>query len=125
MTDTETRSWDGMPGGAGGMIERIRDILTVERVVGAPIERDGITIVPVAALRGGGGGGGGESHGSDEGAGGGLGFGVNARPIGVYVIKNDSVTWRPAVDVNRVVLVLGAVAFFVTHWMVVRARTRS
>ena len=126
MTDTETRPWDGLPHGAGTMIERIRDILTVDRVVGAPIERNGITIVPVAALRGGGGGGGGESHGSaEEGTGGGLGFGVNARLVGVYVIKHDRVTWRPAVDANRVVLVVGAAVFFVTRWLVVRARSRS
>jgi uncharacterized spore protein YtfJ len=120
MTEIENRPWEGLP-------ERVRDLLTVERVVGTPIEKDGVMVVPVAALRGGGGGGGGEGHGPDaqEGTGGGLGFGVNARPVGVYVIKDGDVKWRPAVDANRVVLVAGVAVFFVTRWLVARARSRS
>jgi uncharacterized spore protein YtfJ len=81
-----------------------RDALTVKRVHGEPIERDGVTIVPAAAVRGGAGGGG---EGGDNGGGGG-GFGIVARPIGAYVIRDGSVSWRPALDVNRL-LVLAAV----------------
>jgi uncharacterized spore protein YtfJ len=81
-----------------------RDALTVKRVYGDPIERDGVTIVPAAAVRGGAGGGG---EGGDTGGGGG-GFGIVARPIGAYVIRGGSVSWRPALDVNRL-LVLAAV----------------
>ena len=75
-----------------------RDALTVRRVYGEPIEQEGTTVVPVAAVRGGGGGGG-----DSEGNGGG-GFGVAARPVGAYVIRDGEVVWRPAVDVNRLVL---------------------
>jgi uncharacterized spore protein YtfJ len=75
-----------------------RDALTVRRVYGEPIEQDGLTLVPAAAVRGGGGGGG-----DSEGNGGG-GFGVAARPVGAYVIRDGEVTWRPAVDVSRVVV---------------------
>ena len=32
----------------------------------------------------------------------GAGFGMNARPVGVYVIKDGTVRWRPAVDTNLV-----------------------
>jgi uncharacterized spore protein YtfJ len=75
-----------------------RDAITVRRVYGDPIERDGMTVVPAAAVRGGGGGGG-DSNGN-----GGGGFGVAARPVGAYVIRDGEVVWRPAVDVNRVVI---------------------
>jgi uncharacterized spore protein YtfJ len=53
-----------------------RDAITVRRVYGEPIEQEGMTVVPAAAVLGGGGGGG-----DSEGNGGG-GFGVAARPVG-------------------------------------------
>jgi uncharacterized spore protein YtfJ len=75
-----------------------RDAITVRRVYGEPIEQEGVTVVPAAAVRGGGGGGG------DSGGNGGGGFGVAARPVGAYVIRDGEVVWRPAVDVNRLVV---------------------
>jgi len=45
------------------------------------------------------------------GSGGGSGLGVHVRPVGVYVVDSQGVHWRPAIDVNRVILggqVLGA-----------------
>jgi uncharacterized spore protein YtfJ len=74
-----------------------QDVLTVRRVFGDPIERDGTTILPVAAIGGGGGGGGKADH---EGA----GFGLMARPAGVFVIRDGSVSWRPALDLNKVII---------------------
>jgi hypothetical protein len=74
-----------------------RDALSVRRVFGDPIQADGATVVPVAVLRGGVGGGG---RGEETGA----GFGLMARPAGVFAIHDGYVAWRPAVDVNRVVL---------------------
>ena len=44
----------------------------------------------------------GEQAGEATGSGG--GFGVNARPSGAWIIEGDTVTWKPAVDVNRIVL---------------------
>ena len=88
-----------------------RDAITVRRVFGEPIEQEGVTVVPVANVRGGGGGGG-----DTEGNGGG-GFGVSASPAGVYVIADGQVRWRPAVNVNRMMLgwqlvsALGILAF--------------
>ena len=75
-----------------------RDALTVRRVFGEPIEQDGVTVVPVAHVRGGAGGGG------DSQDNGGGGFGLSARPVGAYVIRDGEVRWRPAVDVNRIML---------------------
>ena len=86
-----------------------RDALTVKRVYGDPVERDGVTVIPAAAVRGGAGGGG-----DNEGNGGG-GFGLAARPIGAYVIQNGKVRWRPAVDVNRVLLLVAAVVFLLAR----------
>ena len=87
------------PQGALAFIERARDVLTVRRVFGDPIERDGVTIIPAAKVRGGGGGGG---EGPD-GRGSGGGFGVSATPAGAYVIKNGTVRWEPALDLGRTI----------------------
>jgi uncharacterized spore protein YtfJ len=76
-----------------------RDAMTVKRVYGEPYQVDGVTIIPAAAVMGGGGGGG-----DTEGNGGG-GFGLAARPVGAWVIKDGDATWRPAIDLNRVILV--------------------
>jgi uncharacterized spore protein YtfJ len=89
-----------------GKLDAVKDILTVKRLFGEPYQLDGVTIIPVATLRGGGGGGGGEgsdpaTHGTGSGAG--LGFGVDARPLGVYVVNGDDVQWRPTIDVMRIV----------------------
>jgi uncharacterized spore protein YtfJ len=78
------------------MLEGAREAITVKRVYGEPIEREGLTIVPTADVRGGGGGGG------DAENNGGGGFGLTARPVGVYVVKEGNVAWEPAVDVNRI-----------------------
>ena len=75
-----------------------QDALTARRVFGEPIQADGVTILPVAIV--GGGGGGGKSANSDAG----VGFGLAARPAGVYVIANGDAKWRPAVNVNRIVM---------------------
>ena len=54
------------------------------------------------------------------------GFGLSATPAGVYVLKDDKVSWQPAVDVNRVVLggqLVALVALLVLRSLV-RARAR-
>lgn len=105
------------------LISEARDVITVKRVFGDPYEKDGVTIIPAATVQGGGGGGGGEGP-ADQGKGGGGGFGLSVRPAGAYVINNGEVTWQPAVDVNRVVAVGGAVAMvaFLMLRSIVRAR---
>jgi uncharacterized spore protein YtfJ len=84
-------------------IEGAKDALTVRRVFGDPYEKNGVTVIPAARVQGGAGGGGGQAP-DGSGSGSGSGFGVNAKPAGVYVVKGDDVAWRPAVDVNRVIL---------------------
>lgn len=108
------------------ILAEAREALTVKRVFGEPIEKDGLTIVPVARVMGGFGAGGpaetaaveieGGTTAPAEGAksappvGMGGGFGVVARPAGVYVIREGRVRWLPSVDVNRLVFSMSLVA---------------
>ncbi|MGW5455690.1 spore germination protein GerW family protein [Nocardia sp. NPDC003979] len=80
--------------------------MAVERVYAEPIERDGTTLIGVAAVSGGAGGGGSETNGD---AGSGAGFGVGAKPVGAFVIRDGNVRWQPAIDMNRLITVVGAV----------------
>jgi uncharacterized spore protein YtfJ len=89
------------------MVQRGQESLTVRRVFGEPYEREGVTIIPAAAIRGGGGGGGGEDAHGNQGGGG--GFGMSGRPVGAYVVRGGTVSWVPAVDQTRVI-VLGQIA---------------
>ena len=97
-------------------ISAARDSLTARRVYAEPYERNGVTVIPAAAVQGGAGGGSGEQ--SDGRTGGGGGFGLNAKPAGAYVIKGDDVSWQPAFDLNRTILVcqlLGLAVIILTH----------
>ncbi len=89
------------------LLSKAQDTISVKRVFGEPYEKDGVTLIPVATVAGGGGGGSGEDEDESGHKGrskGGFGFGMHARPAGVYVIKGDSVTWTPALDLNRVIM---------------------
>jgi uncharacterized spore protein YtfJ len=81
------------------ILGQVRDTLTVRQVFGEAYERDGALVVPVARVAGVGGGGGGGTP-TEGGSGG--GFVLEARPVGVYVIRDGEVSWRPAVDVTRI-----------------------
>lgn len=96
----------------GRTIQDARDAITVRRVFGDPYDKNGVTVIPAAKVQGGAGGGTGEGR-EGAGRGGGSGFGVNVRPAGAFVIKGDDVAWRPAVDVNRVILGAQVVAILV------------
>jgi uncharacterized spore protein YtfJ len=85
----------------------VRDAMTVRHVFGDAVTQDGMTVIPAASVWGGGGGGGGNDQQGQEGEGG--GFGLHARPAGAYVIKDGVVRWIPAVDINRVLTLVGAV----------------
>lgn len=110
-------------------IESARDAITVKRVFGESYQQDGVTVIPAAQVSGGAGGGGGEGDDNEgkHGSGSGGGFGVRARPAGVYVVDGDNVRWRPAIDLNRIVLGLFALVgvALVTRGMVAKARAGS
>ena len=69
------------------LISGARDAVSVKRVYGDPYEKNGLTVIPAATVRGGGGG-----------------FGLIARPSGAWIVENGRATWKPAIDVNRIIL---------------------
>lgn len=109
------------------LAELARDQLTVDRVFGEPIERGMLTVIPVARVMGGAGGGegtDGSPNGPQQGEGG--GWGVVARPAGMYVIDGDRVRFKPVVDLDRAVLtaVAAGVAMSLV-WLVGRRKGQS
>lgn len=107
------------------LVERAQETFSGRRVFGDPIQQNGVTVLPAADVVGGGGGGGGHDEEGQEGMGG--GFGLRARPAGVYVIDGGKVRWQPAVDVNRLLSTLASVAiaslFYRWRMAAIRART--
>jgi len=99
------------------VLKRAAGFVSAERVYGAAVTVDGVTVIPAAVVRGGGGGGGG-TDGEQGGEGG--GFGVDARPVGAFVIDADGVRWKPVVDVGRIVLGFQVLAIV---WMWLRWRS--
>ena len=83
------------------ILTRVGDQLGIRRVFGEPIDRDGVTVVPVAVSIGGGGGG---NATEDQGSGG--GFGGMVRGIGAYSISNGQVRFVPAVDTTALAALL-------------------
>lgn len=107
------------------VLSNARDAITVKRVYGEPYERDGLTVIPAAVVGGGAGGGTGHDDKGQEGEGG--GFGVSGRPAGAYVIQDGQVSWRPAVDPNRIVVMAGlaVIAYLLSRPRLARARALS
>lgn len=112
------------------LLAKANDSITVSRVFGTPVERDGVLVIPVAAVQGGGGGGSGTGtapEGQGEGTGTGGGWGVRARPVGVFVVRDGNVQWVPAVDYARfasaaaAVLIVGLLA----RRSIVKSRARA
>ena len=97
------------------LLSKANDSITVKRVFGEPIERDGVLVIPAAMVAGGGGGGLGVGTGlgpegqQGEGTGTGGGWGVQARPVGAFVVRDGVVTWVPAIDWARIAFIGGAV----------------
>ena len=84
------------------LISGAREVVSAKDVYGPPYEKNGLTVIPAAAVRGGGGAGRGDGEGGESGAGG--GFGLTARPSGAWIVEDGRVQWRPAFDLNRIVL---------------------
>ena len=104
------------------LVTTLREGMSVSRVFGEPYERDGVTVIPAAAVRGGAGGGNGrKQETSEEGEGGGMGLVV--RPVGAFVIKDGVVSWQPAVDVNRIVAT-AVLGWVMAVWVIARSVRR-
>jgi uncharacterized spore protein YtfJ len=91
------------------VLETIREAMNhagAGTVFGTPIHQNGVTVVPAARISGGSGGGSGTGPEVDERQRGGIGggLGLSAKPLGAFVIKDGRVSWRPAIDVNKVIV---------------------
>lgn len=106
------------------VVAQAKDAMTVKRVFGEPYEVDGITVIPAARVRGGAGAG---TSNDDENKGSGTGFGLDAKPAGAFVVRDQKVTWQPAVDANRVVatVALVAITLVLARALVLRGRSGS
>jgi uncharacterized spore protein YtfJ len=107
------------------VLSTAKDAITVKRVYAEPYEKNGLTVIPAAVVSGGAGGGSGQDDAGQEGGGG--GFGMSGRPVGAFVIKDGQVSWRPALDPNRIVTMVGlaVVAYLISRPRMVRARGKS
>jgi uncharacterized spore protein YtfJ len=108
------------------VITQARDALTIKRVFGEPFEKDGVTVIPAAHVQGAAGGGSGEDP-QGQGKGSGSGFGLTARPVGAFIIRDGELSWRPAVDVTRIVLggQVVAVVALLTIRSIIKARAKA
>jgi uncharacterized spore protein YtfJ len=86
-------------------------------VFSEPIEKDGVTVVPVAKVRWGFGGGGGSKEGGQQGSGG--GGGMNVTPVGYIELKDGQTQFKPIRDASSFVPVI--VASGVAGFLLLRA----
>jgi uncharacterized spore protein YtfJ len=84
------------------LLLRSGEMMSASRVFGPPVEREGVTLIPVAWVIGGGGGGVG---GPDTSPGDGAGFGLVSIPIGAYEIRNGQARFVPTYDVGVLALI--------------------
>src|SRR5438034_2411008 len=113
----------------GGPAMRVMDVVNeakgamrASEVFGTPYEKNGVTIIPAAKIAGGAGGGGDQAQPQA----GGVGFGVSSRPVGAFVIKGSDVSWQPALDLNRIILMgqVVAIVALLTARAIVKAATK-
>jgi len=108
-------------------LAKAAEAMNAKAVFGEIIQHDGIIVIPAAKIRGGAGGGTGQGAGGTE-KGVGTGFGITAMPAGAFVLKNGRVRWKPAIDVNRIVLggqLILLVALFAIGRTIARALCRT
>ena len=99
--------------------QQLSTAATAQTVYGTPVERDGITVIPVARARYAFGGGGGGGTKADEAAGSGLGAGagVSLTPVGYIELREGRSRFRPIrSSVVPLVAVSGAIA-----WLLLRS----
>ena len=88
-----------LPNMLEGTIQKIREMVDVNSVIGQPITTpDGVTIIPVSKVSVGFGGGGSDfasSKGGENPFGGGVGGGVNVTPICFLIVKDGNVRMMP------------------------------
>ena len=90
-----------------GMAEKLGAVARAATIFGEPVERDGITVIPVAKARWGFGGGAGRRK-DEDGAGG--GGGAQVSPVGFIELKNGEAEFRPIRTVSLHWIIAGGLA---------------
>ena len=116
------------------LVESLGGTASAEAVFGTPVEKDGVTIVPVARVRYGVGGGGGRGPGRKKGDAGdaeqvgyGHGGGVQAAPVGYIELSGGRASYKRIADPARPMAIallfplVGAISFgivaLVSAWL--------
>ena len=92
----------------GTMAEKLGAAARAATIFGEPVERNGVTVIPVAKARWGFGGGVGQRKGED-GAGGG-GGGVQVPPVGFIEIRNGRAEFRPIRTVSVPLMIAAGIS---------------
>ena len=117
--DTQLASSSGSQTFLERLAEKIGVNTKASTVFADPVERDGVTVIPVAKARwvfGGGAGEGSSTSQNQTGEGSGGGAGVLLSPVGYIEIKDGRARYRPIYDTGTIVQLLiatGIVAVFV------------
>ncbi len=103
----------------GGMAERLGVAAGAATIFGDPVERDGLTVIPVAKARWGFGGGAGHRK-DEDGAGG--GGGMQVTPVGFIELKNGAAEFRPIRTVSLNWIIAGGLAAL---WLLRKTQLRN
>lgn len=114
MREAEQSMRGGMNEVPAMLADRVGSRAGVRAIFGDPVERDGVTVIPVGRMRWGFGGGGGKGgHAEDEGEGSGGGGGVMAAPAGYIEISGGVARFRRiGLPVSPGTVIAGAVALY-------------
>jgi uncharacterized spore protein YtfJ len=115
MSEEMIQASGAAPAGRGSafverLAERVGGAASSSLVYGAPVEHQGVKVIPVAKARWGFGGGGGSRDGAGEGSGGGGGVWVS--PVGYIEMKDGSSRFRPIRGPAAMLPVVMAAGFF-------------
>ena len=101
---TDSRSAEGF---INGLAEKLGATARAATIFGAPVDRDGVTVIPVGKARWGFGGGAGKRR-DEDGAGG--GGGVQVIPVGFIELRDGRAEFRPIRNFSFGWLILGGLA---------------
>jgi len=101
--ENEARA-DAAENGLSRLAERLGAKAAASAVFGTPVERDGVTVIPVARVRWGFGGGGGSGRKEKDQDGWGGGGGVQAVPLGFIEVKDGGAQYRRVHDPLRLAI---------------------
>ena len=115
MREAEESVRGGMAEIPARLADRVGGHAGVRAIFGEPVERDGVTVIPVGRVRWGFGGGGGGVRGGHiaDGEGSGGGGGAMVAPVGYIEISGGTARFqRVGLPVSPAAVVAGAVAFY-------------